>query len=43
VLFQGFGNVGSISAKLLAQQGMKVLAISDVTGGYYNPVRFKYR
>jgi glutamate dehydrogenase (NAD(P)+) len=34
---QGFGNVGSISAKLLAMQGMKVLAISDVTGGYYNP------
>ena len=34
---QGFGNVGSISAKLLAQQGMKVLAISDVSGGYYNP------
>jgi glutamate dehydrogenase/leucine dehydrogenase len=34
---QGFGNVGSISAKLLQLQGMKVLAISDVTGGYYNP------
>ncbi len=34
---QGFGNVGSISAKLLQMQGMKVLAISDVTGGYYNP------
>jgi glutamate dehydrogenase/leucine dehydrogenase len=34
---QGFGNVGSISAKLLQMQGMKVLAISDVSGGYYNP------
>lgn len=34
---QGFGNVGSISAKLLQLQGMKVLAISDVTGGYFNP------
>lgn len=34
---QGFGNVGSISAKLLAMQGLKVVAISDVTGGYYNP------
>src|SRR6478609_5591328 len=32
---QGFGNVGSISAKLLAMQGLKVLAISDVTGGYF--------
>lgn len=33
---QGFGNVGSISAKLLATQGLKIVAISDVTGGYYN-------
>lgn len=33
---QGFGNVGSISAKLLAMQGLKIMAISDVTGGYYN-------
>ncbi len=33
---QGFGNVGSISAKLLAMQGLKVLAISDVTGGYFD-------
>ncbi len=32
---QGFGNVGSISAKLLAMQGLKIVAISDVTGGYY--------
>lgn len=34
---QGFGNVGSISAKLLATQGLKIVAVSDVTGGYYNP------
>lgn len=34
---QGFGNVGSISAKLIEQQGLKIVAISDVTGGYYNP------
>jgi glutamate dehydrogenase/leucine dehydrogenase len=33
---QGFGNVGSISAKLIEMQGLKVVAISDVTGGYYN-------
>jgi glutamate dehydrogenase (NAD(P)+) len=33
---QGFGNVGSISAKLLASQGMKVVAISDVSGAYHN-------
>ncbi len=36
VVVQGFGNVGSISAKLLHQQGCKIIAISDVTGGYYN-------
>lgn len=32
---QGFGNVGSISAKLIEMQGLKIKAISDVTGGYY--------
>lgn len=36
VAVQGFGNVGSISAKLMYEQGSKVIAISDVTGGYYN-------
>ncbi|MCC6684269.1 MAG: Glu/Leu/Phe/Val dehydrogenase [Bacteroidia bacterium] len=33
---QGFGNVGSISAKLIASQGLKVVAISDISGAYYN-------
>ena len=33
---QGFGNVGSFAAKLLEEQGVKILAISDVTGAYYN-------
>ena len=37
---QGFGNVGSISAKFLQMQVMKVLAISDVTGGYFNAEGF---
>ncbi len=36
VAVQGFGNVGSIAAKLLAEQGCKVIAVSDATGGYYN-------
>ena len=36
VAVQGFGNVGSIAAKLLAEQGCKIVAVSDVTGGYYN-------
>lgn len=36
VVIQGFGNVGSVSAKLLSERGLKVIAISDITGGYYN-------
>lgn len=36
VAVQGFGNVGSIAAQLLAEQGCKVVAVSDVSGGYYN-------
>jgi glutamate dehydrogenase (NAD(P)+) len=36
VAVQGFGNVGSIAADLLAEQGCTVVAVSDVTGGYYN-------
>ena len=31
------GNVGSITAKLLHEQGMKIVAVSDVSGGIYNP------
>ncbi|HEY9746204.1 MAG TPA: Glu/Leu/Phe/Val dehydrogenase [Oculatellaceae cyanobacterium] len=33
---QGFGNVGSITAKYLHQQGIKVVAVSDVQGGIYS-------
>ncbi len=36
-VIQGFGNVGSVSADLLADKGVKIIAISDVSGGYYNP------
>lgn len=35
VAVQGMGNVGSITAKLLHQEGMKVVAVSDVSGGVY--------
>jgi len=38
---QGFGNVGSISAKLIEMLGVKIIGISDVTGGYYNPKGIK--
>lgn len=34
---QGFGNVGSWAAWHLHQIGVKVIGISDVSGGYYNP------
>ncbi|MEM8558436.1 MAG: Glu/Leu/Phe/Val dehydrogenase [Bacteroidota bacterium] len=37
VAVQGFGNVGSVAALLLHEQGCQVVAISDVSGGYYNP------
>ncbi len=36
VAVQGFGNVGSISAQLIAEQGAKIVAISDWKGGVYN-------
>ncbi|MGH7710950.1 MAG: Glu/Leu/Phe/Val family dehydrogenase [Gemmatimonadaceae bacterium] len=37
VAVQGFGNVGSVTAQLLAREGCKIVAISDRTGGVYNP------
>ncbi len=36
VAVQGFGNVGSHLARLLAQDGALVVAISDSSGGLYN-------
>ncbi|KAA3440880.1 Glu/Leu/Phe/Val family dehydrogenase [Rufibacter hautae] len=33
---QGFGNVGSWAAKLLAERGVKILGVSDVSGAYWN-------
>ena len=37
VVVQGSGNVGGIGAELMHQYGYKVIAISDVGGGIYNP------
>lgn len=34
---QGFGNVGSVVVKELAGIGVKVVAVSDRTGGFYDP------
>jgi len=36
VAVQGFGNVGSVSAQLMYEQGAKIIAVSDISGGYYN-------
>jgi len=36
VAIQGFGNVGSVTARLLHAEGAKVVALSDRNGGYYN-------
>jgi glutamate dehydrogenase (NAD(P)+) len=33
---QGFGNVGSIAARMLVQEGAKVIAVNDSQGGVYN-------
>ncbi len=36
VAVEGFGNVGSISAQLLAEKGSKIIGISDISGAYFN-------
>ena len=37
LVIQGFGNVGSNAALYAHEQGFKVVAVSDVNGGIYNP------
>jgi glutamate dehydrogenase/leucine dehydrogenase len=37
IAVQGFGNVGSVAAQLLAEEGCRVVAASDSKGGIYNP------
>jgi len=37
VVVQGSGNVGGIGAQLMHEAGYKVVAISDMHGGIYNP------
>lgn len=34
---QGFGNVGSVAARTAHEMGMRVAAVTDVSGGVYNP------
>jgi glutamate dehydrogenase (NAD(P)+) len=37
VAVQGFGNVGSVAASLLADLGAKIVAVTDWKGGLHNP------
>jgi glutamate dehydrogenase (NAD(P)+) len=37
VAVQGYGNVGSYAATILQQMGCTIVAVSDVSGGLYNP------
>jgi len=37
VAIQGFGNVGSHAARFLDERGADVVAVSDVSGGVYDP------
>lgn len=34
---QGFGNVGSVAVKELANIGVKIIGVADRTGGFYDP------
>ena len=37
VVVQGYGNVGAGTVQLLHEQGCRIVGVSDVTGGVYNP------
>ena len=37
VAVQGFGNVGAVTAMLMQEEGAKIVALSDVSGGISNP------
>ena len=43
VAVQGFGNVGSVAAQLMESLGMRVVAVSDKSGGIYNPKGLRIR
>ena len=37
IVIQGFGNVGSHTARIMSESGAKVVGVSDLSGGIYNP------
>jgi glutamate dehydrogenase (NAD(P)+) len=43
VAIQGFGNVGSVAAQLMENLGLMVVAVSDKSGGIYNPKGLRIR
>jgi glutamate dehydrogenase (NAD(P)+) len=43
VAIQGFGNVGSVAAQLMENLGLIVVAVSDKSGGIYNPKGLRIR
>jgi glutamate dehydrogenase (NAD(P)+) len=43
VAIQGFGNVGSVAAQLMENLGLSVVAVSDKSGGIYNPKGLRIR
>jgi glutamate dehydrogenase (NAD(P)+) len=43
VVVQGFGNVGSVAAQLMENLGMRIVAVSDKSGGIYDPKGLKIR
>ena len=40
VVVQGYGNVGSFAVRFIHELGAKIIAVSDVNGGIYNPDGF---
>jgi len=43
VAVQGFGNVGATAAYLMHDRGCRIVAVSDIYGGIYNPEGFDPR
>jgi glutamate dehydrogenase (NAD(P)+) len=43
VAVQGFGNVGSVAARLLWREGCVIVAVSDIKGGIHNPAGIDIR
>ncbi|MBI4456154.1 MAG: Glu/Leu/Phe/Val dehydrogenase [Acidobacteria bacterium] len=37
VVIQGYGNVGSTTARLMHDEGCRIIAVSDIEGGIFNP------